>query len=92
VLTRLGLGRHRFAAGVKPVASLSLDGDCEPIEKKPTASLNYEVKRGTTSAVYLKVMPTRLEPDNYAVLRVVARDGDKVTGGVTYVLINAGEK
>jgi hypothetical protein len=92
VLARLGLSRHRFAASAKPVASLSLDGDCEPIEKKPTASLNYEVKRGTTSAVFLKVMPTKLEPDSYAVLRVVARDGDKVTGGVTYVLINAGEK
>jgi hypothetical protein len=92
LLARLGLARHRFAPRAQVTAWLSHNSDCEPAEKKPPESVTYDVKRGTVAAVFLKVMPAKLDADTYAVLRVVARSGEKVMGGVTYVLVNAGEK
>jgi len=44
-------------------AWLPHNGDCEPAEKKPTDSVTYDLKRGTVAAVYLKVMPGRLDTD-----------------------------
>jgi hypothetical protein len=90
-LTRLGLKGHRFAPRVQVKAWLSHDGDAKEPDGKPPESLECDLKRGTACAVYLKVMPAKLDADTYTVLRVVARSGDKLLGGVTYALIKATE-
>ena len=48
--------------------------------------------RGQAVAVYLSVRADELPQGDYALLRVLETEDGKVVGGVTYVLVSAGEK
>ena len=90
VLATLGLDKWRPAKAAKIEAGLTrtpyCDGD-RPGEQK----LEVEVPRGRAVPVYLSVRAGELAPREYALLRVLETVDGKVMGGVTHVLVDAGD-
>lgn len=90
VLATLGLAKWRPAKAAKIEAGLTrtpyCDGD-RPGEQK----LEVEVPRGRALPVYLSVRAGELAPREYALLRVLETVDGKVMGGVTHVLVDAGD-
>ena len=92
VLARAGLEGFRPAKG-SIEAGLSTEAGCEPSGKAELAKdLEVVLKPGTTRAVYLKVPPARLESKTYVPIHVVSRNGDRIDGGITFVVVNREEE
>jgi len=86
-LVRAGLADYRPAKCEAPRAGLSLEGGCDSkqdVEKE----LKVTLKPGTARAVYLKLWPVDMPNRDYLLVRVIEHHGDRVDGGMTYVLIN----
>ena len=56
------------------------------------AEYQHALARGQAVAVYLSLRADALPQGEYALLRVLETVDGKVASGVTYVLVNAGEK
>lgn len=92
-LIHLGLENYRPAMDDSLRVGLSLDPGCdEARNERLDKEVKIPLKPGTAKAVYLKVWPLELAPRTYILLHVIARDEQKVTGGITYVLITAKEE
>ena len=90
VLATLGLDKWRPAKEARVEAGLARTPHCDsdhPGEQK----LEVEVARGQAVAAYLSLRADALPQGEYALLRVLETVDGKVAGGVTYVLVNAGE-
>ena len=90
VLATLGLDKRRPAKEARIEAGLARTPHCDsdhPGEQK----LEVEVARGQAVAVYLSLRADALPQGEYALLRVLETVDGKVAGGVTYVLVGAGE-
>ena len=91
-LVQAGLVNYRPAKLNSLKVGLSLDPGCDESEKKGLRKeLKLQLKPGTAKAVYLKVWPQELKPRTYVLLHVISRDGQKVVGGITYIIISGKE-
>lgn len=90
VLARLGLEKWRPAKAAKIEAGLVrtpyCDGDSHGEQK-----LEVKVAPGRALAVYLSVRAGELAPREYALLRVLETVDGKVMGGISHVLVDAGD-
>ena len=90
-LVQNGLEGYRPTKIEKLKAGLSLEPGCnESDEGDLNKEIKLSLKPGTVKAVFLQVWPQKLEPRTYALLHVISRNGKKIDGGITYILI--GEK
>jgi hypothetical protein len=89
-LQQLGIGEIEYTK--KPIvkAELSMDRECGKInDKHCCCNLKIDIAPGNNKAVYLKVDPCDLKPDVYIPINVVAREGDRIVGGVTFIVIQS---
>ncbi|MFT5719802.1 MAG: hypothetical protein ACI9W6_000090 [Motiliproteus sp.] len=93
VLEQLGLGKFKYSKKPLVNVALSLVRDCEAVNsKKCSGQLNINLAPGTSKAVYLKVAPGDLKRGLYTPIDVIAREGDKIVGGITFIAISAEEE
>ena len=90
-LESLGLSLKREAKATAVSAHLSEGSLCGVRSPEGPKKMRLQVPSGTRRAVFLNVMThERLALDEYAVVRVVARDKGRVTGGLSIVVVDAG--
>lgn len=87
-LAGLGLRGLRPAKRPRAEAGLDLEARCvgakDPIGKD---RLDLAVRRGTSTAVHLAVRAKGLPENEYELVRIVERDGDRVLGGLGFVVV-----
>lgn len=92
-LARAGLGQYRPAKCAPPRAELSLRGGCadQPSsdchDAQGAKELAVALQPGTARAVYLRLWPAALPERGYLPVRVIAHAGERIDGGLTYILI-----
>lgn len=94
VLTSIGLKGLRPGSGSglsvllseKPISTTSRRGD-----SGRHSEVVISVPRGTSQAVYGVVIPSGLSPEEYELVHFIERTGDRVTGGVSYIVVSEGE-
>lgn len=92
-LEQLGMGKLRYTKQPNINTDLSLDRECGRINSKHCCChLKVDLAPGTTKAVYLKVEPGRLKPGVYTPIDVIAREGNKIVGGITFIATSAEEE
>lgn len=89
-LAQLGLEGFRAADEPDVRAQLALDSGCDfdPVAGEGR-ELEVQLPAARSQAIYLKVPPQSLEPRTYVLLHVVAREDERVIGGMTYILVPA---
>lgn len=89
LLQSLGLRARRAVSGNRLSVLLSESSQCGAAAPKGHERLEVRVARGTARAVYLNLLAREpMQPDEYSVARVVARDRDRVVGGVSVVVVD----
>jgi hypothetical protein len=89
-LTSLGLKVRRYIGSNTITAALSEHSLCGEDLKESRSLLRLNVPRGTSSAAHLGLATqVRLARDEYSVIRVVERVGQKVIGGLSIVVVQA---
>jgi hypothetical protein len=86
-LTRLGLRGLRPAANT--AVEVGIHGElqsCEAKDQFGVHELRIDVPRGTNKAAYAAIRATNLAQDEYQLVRFTEHDGEKVTGGLAYVV------
>ena len=84
LLGSLGLKTRRYAGAERISAGLSERSLCGQERAEGDRALRLAVPRGTSAAAYLSVAAREpLAPEEYAVIRVVERDQERVTGGAS---------
>jgi len=92
ILIQAGLEGYRPAKQVSLKVGLSPEPGCDELGKeRMEKEVELAVKPGTVKAIYLKAWPPELEPRTYVLLHVIARDQERVQGGMTYIVIRAKE-
>jgi hypothetical protein len=92
-LESLGLRVTREAGADRISGILSEHSLCGSAKPEGHERLQVRVSRGTSSAVFLNVAVRKdLKPEEYGVVRVVARDHGRTIGGLSVVLVDAGQK
>ncbi len=92
-LLQLGIGKIEYTKKPMVKAELSIDRECGKINDKHCChSLKVNLDPGTSMAVYLKVDPCDIKPGVYTPINVIAREGDRIVGGVTFIVIYSGEE
>lgn len=88
-LAQLGLAGFEPArkAKVKARLSAAADGRDEAGARGKGDMIELSLRRGTRKAVYLHVADSALEPNEYELVHVVERAGERVLGGCSVVLI-----
>lgn len=90
LLGSLGLKTRRYAGAERISAGLSERSLCGQERAEGDRALRLAVPRGTSAAAYLSVAAREpLAPEEYAVIRVVERDQERVTGGLSVVIVQA---
>ncbi|MFQ3221352.1 MAG: hypothetical protein ACI8R9_002861 [Paraglaciecola sp.] len=92
-IRQLGMGKIEYTK--KPIvkAELTMDRGCGKINTKHCCChLRVDLAPGTSQAVYLKVDPCNLKPGVYIPINVIAREGDKIVGGITFIVIRSEEE
>jgi len=56
---------------------------------KHCCHIKVDIAPGNSKAVYLKVDPCDLKPGVYTPINVIAREGDRIVGGVTFIAIQS---
>jgi hypothetical protein len=88
-LIQAGLENYRADERDSLKVGLSLEPGCGESGKQGLdREIRIPLKPGAARAVYLRVWPPKLEPRTYALLRVIARDEQRVVGGMTYIVVN----
>lgn len=91
-LHQLGIGKIKYMKKPMVKAKLSMDRECGTIRDKHCCHLKVDLAPSTSKAVYLKVDPYNLKLGGYTPINVIAREGDKVVGGVTFIVTSAEEE
>lgn len=90
LLGSLGLKTRRYAGAERISAGLSERSLCGQERAEGGRALRLAVPRGTSAAAYLSVAAREpLAPEEYAVIKVVERDQERVTGGLSVVIVQA---
>lgn len=92
-LERLGLKGHKPARNPKVEVGLGQ----QPISIAERASLGderlkLEVSRGTLSGVYVAIRAKGLERNEYALVNVIERQGDRIIGGYGFVVVSEAQE
>jgi hypothetical protein len=88
-LRRLGLEGRKPAGKQALEVGLRRERGCVPAEGPVGHSeLELHVQRKTSDVVHLAVRARELSPHEYAVVRVVEREGDTTLGGYSYVVVS----
>jgi len=91
-LASLGL-KARRAVPDKVAAGLSERSQCGQDRPESHRTLRLEVPRGTSAAAYLGLAPQEpLAADEYAVIKVVGRDQERIVGGLSVVMVQPRER
>jgi hypothetical protein len=92
-LERLGIKGFRPAGDVRVEVGLSLRPDhARDGAPLPPAELGLRVERGTSTAVYASVRAAGLAAGEYQLVRITERAGDRVLGGLGFVVISGGKR
>ena len=90
LLGSLGLKTRRYAGAERISAGLSERSLCGQERAEGDRAMRLAVPRGTSAAAYFSVAAREpLAPEEYAVIRVVERDQERVTGGLSVVIVQA---
>ena len=89
LLATLGLGKLRPAKAGLVKAGLALTPHCNG-EAPDAQTLELDMPRGQAVPVYLNLRPAVLPEGEYALLRVLETHDGKVTGGITYLVVEHG--
>jgi hypothetical protein len=89
LLVRLGLEGSRPAKGDSVRAALSTEPGCEASD---LSSVELKLEPGAIRALYLKVATKELKPRTYVPIHVVSRSGDRVEGGITFLVVSGEEE
>jgi hypothetical protein len=93
LLGSLGLKTRRYVGAERISAGLSERSLCGQERAEGDRALRLAVPRGTSAAAYLSVAAREpLAPEEYAVIRVVERDQERVAGGLSVVIVQAGNR
>jgi len=93
VLGSLGLKGRRYAGADRIAAGLSERSLCGQEGAEGARALRLRVPRGTCAPAYLGVAAReRLAPGEYAVIKVVERDQERVIGGLSVVIVQADDR
>lgn len=89
VLANLGVKGLRPAPECHVDVGLSLAARC-PEQGKPEgkSQLELKVERGASVPVFVSLQARRLQPGQYQLVHVVERSGDKLLGGVSFLVVN----
>jgi hypothetical protein len=93
--TLLSLGLKGFKPARAQMVDVGLDresrchGKDEPLGKK---ELEVALSRGTTTAVYAAIRAKDLADREYSLVRITEREGDKILGGLAYVVVADGRR
>jgi len=92
-LVQAGLENYQPAKRNSLKVSLSLEPACDESSKeRMEKEVKLPLKPGTAKAIYLKVWPQELEPKTFLLLHVISREGQRVVGGITYIIISGKEE
>lgn len=92
-LHQLGIRKLKYSDAPLVNAELSLNRECGKINQKSCCChLHVDLSPGTSKAVYLKVDSRGLKPGLYTPIDVVAKEGKKVVGGVTFIAVSSEEE
>lgn len=92
-LFQAGLEGYRPAKHTELKVGLSLDPSCDKSEEERIdKEVNISLKPGTSKAIFLKVLFQELDPRTYVLLHVISQDGEKIEGGITYILTKEKEE
>lgn len=83
-LKQLGLAKFR-PVDADFEARLSDVGGCD---ERGEEKVGFQLDAGMTRPLYLKVFPHELAANTYTLLHVIARDGEEIFGGISYVFVN----
>lgn len=83
-LKQLGLAKFR-PVDADFEARLSDVGGCD---ERGEEKVEFQLDAGMTRPLYLKVFPHELAANTYTLLHVIARDGEEIFGGISYVFVN----
>jgi hypothetical protein len=93
LLGSLGLKGRRYVGAERISAGLSERSLCGQEGAEGARALRLEVPRGTCAAAYLSVAAREpLAPEEYAVIKVVERDQERVIGGLSVVIVQADDR
>lgn len=93
LLGSLGLETRRYVGAERLSAGLSERSLCGQERAEGARTLRLPVPRGTSAAAYLNVAAREpLAPDEYAVVRVIERDQERVIGGLSVVIVQADDR
>jgi hypothetical protein len=93
LLNSLGLRATRNVGAKQIRAVLSQHSLCGAQSSGEVRSMQIHVPRGTSAPVYLNIAAAgRLAPEEYAVVRVFEREGDRTLGGLTVVVVEGEQK
>jgi len=87
-LIQEGLEGYKLADNVELQVYFSLDYSCNNREDREYEKIKLSLKPNTAKPVFLKVKSELLRPNTYALLNVISHNGNKVDGGITYILTN----
>lgn len=87
-LLQLGLGRHRPAKAATVQLALSARAGCQtPDPQTARHSLQLHLPKGSSAPVHLTVLGAGLAADEYQLIHVVERSGDRILGGLGLVVV-----
>lgn len=93
LLASLGLEGHRDVGSERVAFGLSERSQCGHERPETRKALRLEVPRGTSAPAYLQLAAREsLQPEEYAVVRVVERDRERVIGGLSIVMVQGEER
>jgi len=89
VLANLGVKGLRPAPECHVDVGLSLEAHC-PEQGKPEGKprLELKVERDVSVPVFVSLQARRLQRGQYQLVHVVERSGDKLLGGVSFLVVN----
>lgn len=89
VLHNLGLKGLTTAQGAGVSVGLGRTPVCH--DPKATKQLQLDVPRGETIPVFIHLTAENLPRDQYQLVNIVEREGDRVLGGISYAIVNTAE-
>ncbi|MBB5420727.1 hypothetical protein [Paraburkholderia atlantica] len=89
ILIQLGLGGFRLAAKEEVEVDVSRDATGHRREREHCArDLGVHVPRGTSTGVFVTIQAKGLSREEYQLVHVLERSGDRVLGGMSYVVVH----
>lgn len=93
ILKSLGLNANRNSGAKRIEAGLSGHSSCGSSSIAREKRMNVRVARGTAAPVFLSIESSgHLAPEEYALVRVVESERDRVLGGLSVVVIEGGQQ